>query len=247
MMRALASAALLALPLPAGAMGSIGLGRGLGLGHQEPQWTPRRLNAPLWFRADLGITLNGATVSAWANQGTDAAGSLAQGVAANQPTYTAVSSLGSRPALSFDTVNDVLTGSSANLAQPNFIALAVRTAADVTTGNRGVVDGAIARHYVFAQDGSWKVFAGTVAVVGAAANSANYALQCRVNGAASNARLNGSAWSGVLAVGPTALQSFQVSLVWGGPVGEIIVLDTMPSALIEDRIHAYMRVRYGLW
>ena len=30
-------------------------------------------------------------------------------------------------------------------------------------------------------------------------------------------------------------------------MGEVIVLDTMPSALIEDRIHAYMRVRYGLW
>lgn len=40
----------------------------------------------LWLRGDLGITLNGSTVSAWANQGT-AGGSFIQATAARQPSY----------------------------------------------------------------------------------------------------------------------------------------------------------------
>ena len=252
MMRALASAALLALPLPVAAMGSIGLGRGLGLGHQEPQWTPRRLNAPLWFRADLGITLNGATVSAWANQGTDAAGSLAQGVAANQPTYTAVSALGSRPALSFDATNDILTGASASLAQPNFMALAFQSPASSVGVNRGLVDGAVAREFVFIGDATHKVYCGATATIAAVVDGTNHATQLRINGAASASRIDGAAWTVGQNVGGAALQSMCIggngcAGNWNGLVGEVIVLDTMPSALIEDRIHAYMRVRYGLW
>lgn len=56
----------------------------------------------LHLRADMGITLNGSTVSAWANQGT-AGGSATQGTGSAQPTFTA-SGFGtaSRPYLKFD-------------------------------------------------------------------------------------------------------------------------------------------------
>ena len=76
---------------------------------------PRRLFLPtqlsgcaLWLRADLGVTLNGSTVSAWANQGT-AGGSCSQGTGAAQPTYAA-SGFGarSRPYLQFDGTGDYL-------------------------------------------------------------------------------------------------------------------------------------------
>lgn len=37
----------------------------------DAAFVPTRLpGCALWLRADLGITLNGSTVSAWANQGT---------------------------------------------------------------------------------------------------------------------------------------------------------------------------------
>jgi len=49
-----------------------------------------------WFRADQGITLNGSTVSGWANIWGN--GDLAQATAANQPVYTA-SAINGHPAL----------------------------------------------------------------------------------------------------------------------------------------------------
>lgn len=55
----------------------------------------------LWLRADKGITLNGSTVAAWANQGT-LGGSFTQGIAASQPTFSAAGGPNSRAALTFD-------------------------------------------------------------------------------------------------------------------------------------------------
>lgn len=55
----------------------------------------------LWLRADKGITLNGSTVAAWANQGT-LGGSFTQGTASAQPTFGASSGPNSRAVLTFD-------------------------------------------------------------------------------------------------------------------------------------------------
>lgn len=248
--RALILAALLALPLSADAMGGLRLGRGLGISQQEPQWTPRRLAPALWFRADLGITLNGATVSAWANQGSDAAGGLAQSTADNQPTWTA-SAINGRPALTFDATNDLLTSASANLAQPNFVALAFQPGNTVGV-NRSIIDGAVARTLVFVGDSVAGIYAGTSAVIGAAANGSNYATQLRVAGAASASRLNAAAWTigqnfGALALSSMCAGGNGCVGNWGGLTAEIIVLDTLPSTRNEDLLHAYMRVRYALW
>lgn len=81
---------------------------------------PRRLFLPtqlsgcaLWLRADMGVTLNGSTVSAWANQGT-AGGSVTQGTAASQPTWSATGGPNSRATLQFDG-GDVLANTTTNL------------------------------------------------------------------------------------------------------------------------------------
>jgi len=250
MLRALFLLLTLLSTLPADATGRRIRGIGRGIGHQEPQWTPRRLNAPLWFRADLGITLNGATVSAWTNQGTDAAGSLTQATADKQPTYVAVSTLGGRVALSFDAADDILTGASVNLAQPNFIAASFQSPVNSAGINRSLLSGTVPE-YVFVGDAVLKVYCGATATIAAIANGTNGAVQIRVNGAASASRLSGAAWITGQNVGASALQALYIGgpLVagWNGLVGEVIVLGTMPSAAVEDRIHAYMRVRYGLW
>jgi len=69
---------------------------------QRRAWVPTILpGCVLHLRADLGITLNGSTVSAWANQGT-LGGSFTQATAARQPTYSAAGGAGSKPTLSFD-------------------------------------------------------------------------------------------------------------------------------------------------
>lgn len=55
------------------------------------KWIPTNLGASLklWFRADLGVTLNGSTVSGWANQGSASGENMVQPTAANQPTFIA--------------------------------------------------------------------------------------------------------------------------------------------------------------
>lgn len=54
----------------------------------------------LWLKADAGVTLNGATVSAWADQSGNGR-NVSQGTAGSQPTYNATG-LSSLPTLDFD-------------------------------------------------------------------------------------------------------------------------------------------------
>jgi hypothetical protein len=71
-------------------------------------FTPTSLSGcVLWLRADLGVTLNGSTVSAWADQ-SSAGNHASQGTAANQPTYSATSGPGSTSGITFDGTADYL-------------------------------------------------------------------------------------------------------------------------------------------
>lgn len=74
-------------------------------------YDPRNIDADLlvWVRADLGTTMNGATVSAWADYSGGGNG-FAQGTASAQPALN-TSGAGGRPELSFDGSNDTLAGS----------------------------------------------------------------------------------------------------------------------------------------
>lgn len=61
-----------------------------------------------WYRADLGVTLNGSTVSAWADQSGNAY-NLTQSTAGQQPLYSASDAAWSnKPSIAFDGVDDVL-------------------------------------------------------------------------------------------------------------------------------------------
>lgn len=62
-------------------------------------WTPRHLSPIAWYRADLGITLVGSKVSAWADQSGNG-NHLAQSTDALRPTYvTSVATRGGCPAV----------------------------------------------------------------------------------------------------------------------------------------------------
>lgn len=75
-------------------------------------WRPSNLGSELalWLDAEdtASITINGSNVSAWANKGTGT-WSAVQSTASLQPTYSA-SSINGKPALTFDGVDDFLTG-----------------------------------------------------------------------------------------------------------------------------------------
>lgn len=69
----------------------------------------------VWFRADRGVTLNGSTVSAWADQAAlGGAQDMSQGTAAEQPTYVASDAdFAGQPSLQFDGTTDKLIAATA--------------------------------------------------------------------------------------------------------------------------------------
>lgn len=78
-------------------------------------WTPARLSSlAAWYRADLGVTLNGSNVSAWADQSGNGRHAT-QGTGAEQPGQPAtVAALGSELALSYDG-GDILGANGASM------------------------------------------------------------------------------------------------------------------------------------
>jgi len=88
-----------------------------------PPFLPTRLpGLVLWLRADLGITLNGGNVSAWADQSGNG-NHATQGTAANQPLYVS-SGINGRPTVRFDGVNDVLSTTTGAVAGDHTIIIA---------------------------------------------------------------------------------------------------------------------------
>ena len=80
--------------------------------HPAPGFDPRGLSVDclLWCRADAGVNENGSTVAGWedmSGNGND----FAQATAIEQPALE-VGGLGGRPELTFDGVNDTLSGPS---------------------------------------------------------------------------------------------------------------------------------------
>lgn len=66
---------------------SLGFGVGLSRGSSR-RFSPLELSPALWLRSDLGVTLNGSTVSAWADQSGNGR-HFTQGTGAAQPNYDA--------------------------------------------------------------------------------------------------------------------------------------------------------------
>jgi hypothetical protein len=71
-----------------------------GAGGAQP-FTPGALAPFAWVRGDLGVTLNGSNISAWADQGAAPAQDLTEATAANQAPYVASdAAFGGRPIMS---------------------------------------------------------------------------------------------------------------------------------------------------
>lgn len=73
------------------------------------QYGPNKLsNLYAWYRSDRGITLNGSTVAAWADQGANGFHAI-QASAINQPNYNVSNvTMNSRPTINGDASNDSL-------------------------------------------------------------------------------------------------------------------------------------------
>lgn len=101
-----------------------------------------------WWRSDLGITLNGGAVSAWADQGSGGF-HLTQGTGANQPTYNAAGGPNSTPSLLFDGTGHSLVNATIDRpapgTQPTFLWGVLRQLT-WTNGDRILGFGAVGTH-----------------------------------------------------------------------------------------------------
>jgi hypothetical protein len=102
-------------------------------------------NNYLWYKASLGITLNGGDVSAIANQGTGGAVNPAQATAGNQPLFVASAQNG-KPCIRFTRANsDILTVASGAPSQKTAHSIFIVAKLNVTSaffkGFTGIGDG----------------------------------------------------------------------------------------------------------
>jgi hypothetical protein len=99
----------------------IGLGVYLVSSALPQEVTPQTImgaSTVAWWRADKGITLNGATVSAWADQGPSGF-HLTQGTAAAQPDFVAAGGPNGTPSVLFKGTDDFLRNATLDRPAPS--------------------------------------------------------------------------------------------------------------------------------
>lgn len=210
-----------------------------------------------WYRADLGVTLNGSTVSAWADQsGTgDANKDATQATPANQPTFVAShANFNSRAVLSFDGTSDYLKTAAwaATASQPNTVYSVSRLTAAASIF---IYDGfaAAARHAIFANavTGNLTAFGGSSLNSTVSNTGVTRACCALFNGASSAfyvdtytvASVSGNAGSASL-TGLTIGASNANASFWNGHIGELIVFAGSHSLATRQTLMTYLS---GLW
>lgn len=111
---------------------SIGIGTGIGFGSGRA-FTPKALGSKLalHLRGDLGLTVGGVNVSAWADQSGNGR-DFSQATLSKRPDYTA-SAIGNRPAIFFN-------GSTELVGGPSFDAIAALGSAEMFVVMQRAVD-----------------------------------------------------------------------------------------------------------
>lgn len=211
-------------------------------------------------RADLGITLNGGDVSAWADQsGTgDANKNATQSTAGLQPLFVASNAdFNNQPSVRFTAASGdyMITGTwAAALAQPATWYLVYK--GGTTAGHRAVIDGIAAgnRHTVQNLTGTGVPFLFAGASVDAATNkaSARTYLAAVVNGASSaiyvdnftTAEGSGNAGAHSL-TGLTIGSNYLFGNGLDGDVAELLAYSVAHDATARAEVLAYLQGRYG--
>lgn len=240
----------------------IGMGLGLGMGGRAP-WVPTALGSSLalWLRADLGVTLNGATVSAWADQSGNGRHAT-QGTAGKQPTYVAsTTGLNNQPSLLFSRALQTFmdTGALATIAQPLTV-LVVARSGTLTTGFNHLYDitGAGGGQRILAgSNGSKQPYAYAGASIASPtvwSDGVSKALLVQLNGA-SSAIYDGSIATPVASGNAGALgcgglmigngNGAAATLGWDGGFSEIALVSGA-SETIRTNLMRYAGSRYGI-
>ena len=215
-----------------------------------------------WYRADLGITLNGSTISAWADQSGNGR-TASQATAANQPTYVSNGSVGSLPCARFAGSHSLTTAASFIIQQfdmwvPQQFTGTAGAAAQ--HGNNGING-----HYLYGSTG-----ATTAVQRSSVATNRNLTTNWATDGVTRAVRQSfrgtnasnvvyfsgvaqsmveqnnadpgtGDSASNALTIGSLVANTFGVT----GDIPEVILVNN-PSGTITAKVDAYISARYGL-
>lgn len=236
---------------------------------------PRNISGcKAWLRSDLGITLNGSNVSAWANQVPSVSANMTQATPANQPAYNS-GGLGGNPKITFNGSSHVLNW-ALTLGGAKTVIVVLQSASDPGAGlfrvlySIGNGSGAIAIRFqgnsasypldFWVDDGAGGGATGTVGYN--VAWGTNPLILCNTYNAGTNtattsytASRNGLSVTNSLSTGSTlAGQPAGVfgadvtnSRYFAGDVYEVLVYNRALSPDEQTAIFGYMRQRYGIF
>lgn len=210
-----------------------------------------------WYRADLGITLNGSNVSGWADQSGngDANRNATQGTGANQPTFTASSaSYAGRPVVTYTSTAGccLVTGTwSAAMVQPVTLFVVGHT----TVGTNQYACDSLnsgAQMAINNLGSNVGIFAGSQLASGVAITNVPAFCYGIFNGATSKVAVNAKTAQGSGAAGANGAAGLTLgnwagqSLPMTGPMAELFVASGVPSAATIAALAGYVSTRYGL-
>lgn len=215
-------------------------------------FTPKALSGlVLWLRGDLGITLNGSTVSAWADQSGQGQ-NLVQATGANQPTFSAADvTYNNRPLISSAATTQFLVGSAGYATSQPHTAIVVGEC-QTANGTFFAAGDSSNSGWLFLNNTSLKIFA-SLTLTDAVSVATPKVMMGIFNGAASF--VGASDWiSGGTSgdAGATGTVRWATGAYTDGLFGavnkiaEIIVYSKVVSAAEKATLAAYLTNRYAL-
>jgi len=222
-----------------------------------PFLPPQVGNLVSWLRADMGITLNGSNVSAWADQSGNG-NHVTQATAVKQPTYVASdASYNGLPTVSFGGAQSMNTAAllpSSPIAQPITMILAGQTHQSPGGSFLCEFSGTRFLFYYTTIGPDLRVFAnGSELLDNVNVADQKHVYAAQFNGAASALYIDNSqtaAASGT--VGAGSLTDLAVGSESGtanfltGKIAEVIVYNSVISPIQRSTLFAYLGSRYGI-
>jgi len=231
-------------------------------------------NLQLWLRSDLGITLNGSNVSAWADQSGNGR-DFTQAVAIAQPGYNASSGANGTPALTFNGTTQNLDGAGFGFNTTGALIIVFKNDAASVVGTANAIfeasNGSNAIDFEVINFAGYTVYnfglnyssGNLVGISDAFQNSLFEAWIVNNTGSAvglpgaHTADVSGATKTPIASGAPVSPASFgnksgigyRIDILggfWQGRICEIIVTSSNLSAGDQTLVRAYLNLRYGL-